>query len=268
MLNKFKNQKEGAILIMSMLILSCIVIIGIAIGTIVLNQLKQAKNFDFSALAYYAADSATEEALYDMRKQHLSAAVLNSTKASATLSNSAMWKREIASTTPYSTLLEQNRPIILNLYDSKVDCGQVRCVKFSWEDLSAPANVNHPDLEVTYYAWQVAGGNINVLPDKGVQELYGSTAGFEAWERTRTLAADICYTVRVKAIDEKAKITIHTYKDAGCTNHIGIPSYLTINALGTYKGTKQRLESFVVKEAPLNNIFEYALFSQDVIIKN
>lgn len=265
-----KRDNHGSILVMSVLILSGILGVGISISTIVLNQLRQAKNLDFSIMAYYAADSATEDALYKIRKLGKNAKDLNESYTTGVFANGAQWERAVASTTPFTGLLRKNRPVILNLYDSTEDCGQARRVTYTWDDLTS--GESDPDLEVTYYPWNVTGGMIKVLPDRGEQEIYRSPPEPPVrpgpWTATSSpLLAYTCYTIRVKPLYDDANVTIRTYSDLGCNNHIGIPSFLTINALGEFRGAKQRLNTIVLKDAPLSNIFEFVLFSEEAIEK-
>ncbi|MFH1030733.1 MAG: L-threonylcarbamoyladenylate synthase [bacterium] len=266
---KLKNN-NGSILIMSILILSGILGIGLSISAIVLNQLRQAKNLDFSIIAYYAADSATEDALFKIRKLKWDALDLNEGYGSGVFSNNAEWERNIASTTPFVGLLRKNRPVVINLYDSSQDCGQVRRVTYTWDD-STPGQ-SDPDLEVTYYPWNITGGMINVLPEKGEQEIYRSPPEpplrSGPWTATSSpLLAYTCYTIRVKALYDDANVTIRTYSDFDCNKHIGIPSFLTINSLGEFHGAKQRLNTVILKDAPLSNVFEFVIFSEEPIEK-
>ncbi|MFH0853939.1 MAG: hypothetical protein V1891_00380 [bacterium] len=270
MLAGFYHNNKGSILVMSVLILSVILGVGISISSIVLNQLRQAKNLDFSIMAYYAADSATEDALYKIRKLKMDAIDLNENYSSGSFSNNAEWERNIASTTPYVGLLKKNRPVIINLYDSAEDCGAVRRVTYTWDDLTP--GESDPDLEVTYYPWNVTAGMIKVLPNEGEQEIYRSPPGPPArigpWTATSSpLLADTCYTIRVKPLYDDANVTIRTYSDLNCDKHIGIPSFLTINSLGEFRGAKQRLNTVVLKDAPLSNIFEFVIFSEEPIKK-
>lgn len=263
---KVIKNKDGSILIMSLLILSGLLISGISVGTIVLNQLKQAKNSDFSIVAYYAADSATENALYYLRKGNKTAQYLNANEAFGVFSNTAQWERVIASTTPYNALLRKNRPVLINLYDSEQDCGLVKCVEYNWNDLTA--GESGPDLEVTYYAWQFSG-SINVLPEKGEQEYYTSPLTQGPWTAYNQLnfLNNTCYSIRVQSNYDDANIEIKTYRDAACAQQIGIPSFLTIDSLGKFKTAKQRIKTVVLKDAPLSNVFEFVIFSEEAIEK-
>lgn len=265
MFKAIKN-KEGSILIMSLLILSGLLISGISVGTIVLNQLKQAKNLDFSIIAYYAADSSTENALYYLRKGNKTAQYLNSNENTGIFGNTAQWEREVASTTPYNALLRQNRPVLINLYDSEADCGLVKCVQYNWNDLIDGGS--GPDLEVTYYPWEISG-KITVLPEKGEQEYYTSPLIPGPWTEYNhiSLLPNTCYSIRVQSSYDDANIKIKTYRDAACAQEIGIPSFLTIDSLGKFNTAKQRIKTYILKDAPLNNIFEFVIFSEEAISK-
>lgn len=271
---KFRKNKEGAILIMSLLVLSSMLIAGISMAVLTLNELKQAKSSDYSIIAYYAADSAIEGAIYKLRKLDFSASDLNTNYASGTFGNSATWENNIASTPAYNALLRQNRSAIINLYDSEQDCGAVKCVECIWNDLET--GESDPDLEVTFYPWQFTG-LINVLPEQGEQEYYRSVPenriNFSAiagpWHKyNASLLDNTCYTLRVRPLYDDADVTVKTYSDAGCANQIGIPSFLTIDALGKYETSKQRIKTVVSKDAPLSDIFQFVLFSEEPIVKN
>ncbi|MFC1613132.1 hypothetical protein ACFL23_02255 [Patescibacteria group bacterium] len=267
-MKKISSQK-GAILVMAVLIMSMVVIIGITIGTIVLNQLKQAKQADSSIIAYYAADSASESALYKLRKLGITPTVLNATDNAGTfVGNGASWTRNISGTQNYSTFLGVNESMILDLYDADLNCGQVQCIDFVWDDV-LDADEPDPNLELTFYSLDTSGG-IEVLPSSGSQQIYYFGAGDENPNTARktNLPSNICHTVRIKALANVAHIEeIKTYSDVACTVRIGIPSYLTINSLGTYKDSSQRLNTLVFKKSPLSGIFEYALFSEGDIVK-
>jgi len=268
-MKKINNQK-GVVLVMSVLIMSMLVIIGVTVGTIVLNQLKEAKGTDFSIMAYYAADSATESALYKLRKLEISPDELNINDNSGTFSNAASWTRNITGTQNYSTFLGVNDSMLLDLYDADINCGQVRCVDFVWDDI-VDADEPDPDMEITFYSLDTTGG-MQVLPARGNQDVYyfGIDNEDPKTARIANLASDICYTVRIKALKAAAHIEeIKTYSDVACdsTSRIGIPSYLTINSLGIYQDSRQRLNTLVFKKSPLSGIFEYALFSEEDIVK-
>lgn len=271
---KFVKNKDGAILLMSLLVLSSMLIAGISMATLTLNELKQSKSSDYSVIAYYAADSAIEGAIYKLRKLNLSADYLNTNYASGTFENSAAWENNIISTPAYNTLLRQNRSAVINLYDSEEDCGAVKCVECIWNDLDA--GESDPDIEATFYPWRFTGV-INVLPGQGEQEYYrsipenrlnlSSIAG--PWHKYNfSLLDNTCYTLRLRPLYDDADVTIKTYSDAGCTAQMGIPSFLSIDALGKYETSKQRIKTVVSKDAPLSNIFEFVLFSEEPIIKN
>lgn len=277
-MNKFYHNKKGSLLIMSLLILSSLLIIGASVGTIVLNQLRQSRNTDFAIVSYYAADSAIEDVLYKIRKLGQSVGDLNSSDYQGDFNDDSSWtwERDIASTTPFFVFLKKNRPVVINLYDSKTDCGLVRRTRFHWRD-PTPDDTTHPLLEVTYYAWNITG-SLNLLYDEGDQEYYDSIADNLVnpslpngpWHATNTLISlmdDTCYTIRIKALYEDANLFVRTYKDFNAQELIGIPSYLTIESLGKYKTSKQRVKTIILKESPLSNLFEFVLFSEDPISK-
>lgn len=64
-----KNKQKGSIVVLGLLICTGIVVISSEFALFVASALRQARTIDSSNLAYYAAESGVEHALYQVRKQ-------------------------------------------------------------------------------------------------------------------------------------------------------------------------------------------------------
>jgi len=70
MANGIKNNQKGATaILLTVLILSVLLVIGMGVSTLVLNQIKTMRTVGFSVEALYAADAGAETCLYQVRKE-------------------------------------------------------------------------------------------------------------------------------------------------------------------------------------------------------
>ncbi len=65
-----KINNRGSILLLAMLIMSGSIVTGLAIGNIVLNEIRQSRNIDDAITAYYAAESGLEQTIFLYRKDN------------------------------------------------------------------------------------------------------------------------------------------------------------------------------------------------------
>ncbi len=66
---KFSNNK-GSILLLAMLVMSGSIVTGLAVGSIILSEVRQSRNIDDAITAYYASESGLEQAIYLYRKDN------------------------------------------------------------------------------------------------------------------------------------------------------------------------------------------------------
>ncbi len=66
-IKNFKNNQSGVVLIMSLMILLVMIISVIALSRVIVGEVKMTRNSDNSIIAFYAAESGVEKALYYLK---------------------------------------------------------------------------------------------------------------------------------------------------------------------------------------------------------
>ena len=65
------NNQKGISLLLVVLISSVILAIGLGISSIIIQQTKMMENIGYSVIAFYAADTGIEAALYDLYRSEI-----------------------------------------------------------------------------------------------------------------------------------------------------------------------------------------------------
>ena len=67
--NRKKTNQKGAIsIILAVLLMSQVLVIGLGISILILQQIKMSSQAGLSVIAFYAADAGAEKCLYQARK--------------------------------------------------------------------------------------------------------------------------------------------------------------------------------------------------------
>jgi len=67
-MNNSLSQKGAVSIVLAILLLSILLVIGLGISTLMLQQIKLSGQSSQSVVAFYAADSGAERCLYEVRK--------------------------------------------------------------------------------------------------------------------------------------------------------------------------------------------------------
>ncbi|OGL73921.1 hypothetical protein A3D72_00390 [Candidatus Uhrbacteria bacterium RIFCSPHIGHO2_02_FULL_57_19] len=254
------NNTRGNVLLLSLLVLSGIMLGGVTIGDLVLRSIRSAKQTDAAAVAYYAAESGAEDALYHLRKTEQPPAE----HANFSLDNGASVERVTVSGEPviYASIVKDSF-IEFNLFD-KGDLAQpsgVEALRFSWDDECGGAS----SMELSYAEW--TPGAAVLWPDTFAKFRFSHAVS--PVTHTAFRAADRSYRVRLQAGGCDAQnMTVSSFSDDAATLPKDIPSRLTITSTATYGGTEQALLVRAPPDSPLSGIFDFAVFSECSIDKD
>ena len=86
-INKLKEKNKAFTLFVSLIVASLLLAVGFSIGNILIKQLTLASSGSGSLIAFYAADSAAECAMYWDRKNSLGVTVADSPFSTSTISD-------------------------------------------------------------------------------------------------------------------------------------------------------------------------------------
>ncbi len=254
---EIKNNNSGAILLVTLLIMFGIVATTASMAFIIINEIQQSRDVDYSIIAYYAAETAVEQGLFQLRKGALTVHDLNS-DGDVLLDNGASWTR-IASNqvAQVSAPLDENKSLTVDFYnfDDLSEDTDIGSIKISGTDDTAW-------LETTLLEWPV-GPNLtwNIqLP----QNIYKTMtplplAGNDI--ELGTPRSGNAYQLRLKAFydDIENNLTITAWSSAGEPRNI--LGQVTMTGIGDYKHSTQAVQVSLPRRPVLSGVYDYIVFS-------
>ena len=277
MSNKYYNliaNQGGTALLLALIILSGVLAVGSVMIKVVIQDLQQSRNLDYSIVAYYAAESGAERALYGWRKQSDKSYFSNCSE----LVDKVSWQCQAATQTVnelYFPSLPQLRVKEIPLYDPAnlaISAGVDR-MTVNWQDKNpSPINLEEPWLEVTLLGWP-AGSSLDFVNSREVIKRVFSCSpvvagGAECSSATvDNFITTNSYIVRLKPLyDDISQVRVKFYDSGG--NEVDLSSYLlTANFTGTYQSANQALRLQIPLTDPASNMFDYVIFAEQDIDK-
>jgi len=257
---KIIKDNQGTVLLLALLMMASIVVAGIGMGHIIINQLRQAILVDNSVTAYYAADAAIESSLYKIRGLGMD---LPSLPTTGTLDNGAEWTLDWSYSRPdINTSILENRTYQVDIFDPDDLSWNpgIEALKFSWD---GPGQ-----LEIAYISWtpapsiawpqqdyEVVTPPISFIPPAII---YNAVSGTKA------------YRIRLRAVNgDITNLNITGWSDDAATpgNQVELPSHITLEAIGKIGRARQALGASIPRFAQLSGIWDFVLFSEQPITK-
>jgi hypothetical protein len=255
---------KGNILPFAIVITATILLGGITLGAIVIENLKRSVDTDNSMVAYYSADAGIERQLFAIRKQNSAIDSLDAMEDA--FDNGSTWESEDGShyvTTDVKTFstLDAGDVKFVDLYDpdhigASAGVGQV---KWSWEDPTATCK-----LEMGYVQWTPAETVVINQTDEEYK-IESQTIGPGSLILDTTKA----YRLRFRTKDcDITNLQIRVYATAGDITSKTFPGDLTIASEGAYKTSKQAIAVTMPRLDILSGVFNYVIFSECSLIKD
>lgn len=266
---------------LALLVMAGIMTAGLAIGAIVLNEIKQARNIDFSAVAYYASESGVEQALYKLRKEE---AVLNcpagvcDPNGYCTLGDREPCLRgggnldnQSSFTATWTDKAEQiygkikkDGTLQVDLYNLEEEAAPgIESLKIDWTDTCAGGS----RIELSFVTWTPAGGWI----DNREKYEYSYNPAFPALSTAinNKFSGTKIYRVRIKAFEcDIANMTITAWgADNAAPPKKEIPSMITLNSVGNYINLRQAVKMTMPRKSPMSGLYDFVLFSECSLVK-
>jgi hypothetical protein len=284
---------RGTALLLAILVLTQITVAAVGLGTLVISSLQQARLLDSSVAAYYAAESAAEQAIYTVRRDDVFPdSDLDQRKApSVTLDNRAKWERTVtAGETDLVIRLPQDAGYEIDLIDFDKDLTddqpEIAWLRMTWVP---PAGCDMADtcpiLEVSAVSfdpnvtdsWEKMSGLDQATSDSVFEtiEYSGVTTPFYYGSMTRRFTDGLAVVgltpgrlniVRLRAeaaaID---RLTVRALNESGV--QLAVPGRVKIDTVGRMGGTEQRLTVRMPRRPPLMGIYNFAVFSECSLVK-
>ncbi|HTM68420.1 MAG TPA: hypothetical protein VL426_03915 [Candidatus Binatia bacterium] len=253
---------------MALVVMSGVVISSVGLGSLILSSLQQTRAIDSASVAYFAAESGVEEALFTARHRdsggHLATgqAVLPATVSTAqTLTNNATWKRTVSGreSVIYAGTIPQDSFVEVALYDpdAQTTSQDIGRVQIDWADACGGCTV----LQTSLVGWQ-SGGPVVWDPN--------ATTALYPWNvsgASVTLAdPSRLYRLRLGAKkDAMQNVQIRAYNGAGGATTL--PGRIRVDAEGSFGNVKQKLTATLPRRIPLAGIFDFVVFSECSLVK-
>jgi hypothetical protein len=246
---------------MALIIMSGVIISSMGLGTLIISSLQQTKEIDNGIVAYYAAESGVEDALYSVRRSDTLPAPVSVPQQLADSS----WTRtvrtdesvlyagtipqdglyEVALFDPQNSTAPQNiSDVVVSWSDSCHDCTVMQASLVGWQSGSSVTwNQDAQNATVNKYPMPASGSVTIPLPDpNGLYRL-----------RLTARNGDM-QNVQISAIDSSGKPT-------------PLPGRVRVDATGIYGGSNQKLTALFPRDAPLSGIFDFVVFSECSLVK-
>jgi hypothetical protein len=250
--------QKGTVLLLALLIMTSVIITSAGLGSLILSSLQQTRIIDNAMIAYYAAESGVEQALYQTRRL----AAPPGTVASQVLGNGASWNRIVAGSerTIYATIPE-NSLYEVALFDPDAEDSAlttpIRVIEVNWP---AACDGPCPILHATLVSWQPQNPII-WDPNAVVYK-------FTAPPALLTLDTNKLYKLRLRAEkNDMEQVRIKAYQDDGLTQEADLPGRIVITSVGEHVGVRQRVVASVPRRTPLSGVYDFVIFSECSLIK-
>lgn len=260
--------ERGTVLLMALVVMSGVVISSVGLGSLILSSLQQTRAIDSASVAYYAAESGVEDALFTARHRdaagHLAdgqAVLPANVSAPKTLTNNATWTRAVSGreSVIYAGTVPQDSFIEVALYDpdAQTTSQDIGRVQIDWSDSCGGCSV----LQSSLVGWQ-SGGPVIWDPNAATALYTWNLSGASI-----TLAdPNRLYRLRLEA--KKAameNVQIRAYNGAGGATTL--PGRVRVDAVGSFGNVKQKLTATLPRRVPLAGIFDFVVFSECSLVK-
>jgi hypothetical protein len=278
---KIKNfeVESGNVLLLALLVMAGIMTAGLAIGSIILNEIKQARNIDFASVAYFAAESGVEQALYKFRRED---AVITCPAGTCdtngfctlgdnepcigsrgNLSNQSFWTRTVTDKElQIYGKIKKDESLQVDLFDPEgAAAAGVESIKIAWtpECVSPAASM----IEVAYIAWDPAVGWISDSEQRFKYSAVASPAINNGFSSVKS------YRVRIKALycDISNLIVTALANNDAVAPEVQIPARVVLNSIGNFSNLRQAIKMTMPRRSPMSGLYDYVLFSECSLVK-
>ena len=251
---KKRGGEKGSILLFALMIMSSMIVTAGGLTAIILSSLQQSRAIDDSVVAYYAAEGAVEQAMYQYRKLDY----LPPVEQGVQLDNTAEYDRNVTTNelVIYAGTVTQDAFTEVALYDpdDPTIATDIAKVVVSWNDSCEGCSV----LEASLVGWQ-SGDPLIWDPNSASFRFMGGSA-------VMSVLSDRLYKLRLVAkYADLENLQIRAYSSGNTP--IELPSRFIVDAVGKYSSSQRRLIVSMARQTPLSGIYDFVIFSECSLVK-
>ncbi len=269
---KLKDNQSGTVLLLALVVMSGLVVTGVALGDIIINEIRQSRQLDKAIVSYYAAESAAEKIIFDWRDTGLLPLPCNETSEIGWTCSKAIGS---VNQLDFSLPKMATQEIILYNPLDLNEPSNVESARIIWQDANT-GNVLEPWLEVTIMEWT---RGISIDWDDAerriIKKVFKCSAEVATPAVCDTIAledefsANKSYIIRLRALhDDTENIVVRFYESPAATGIKELNSYIkSVNLTGIYGGVEQGINVRFPVVGPSSPLFDFVLFSEESLLK-
>lgn len=277
----FNKNREASTILISLLIMSAVLSSALYINVMSLRQMKQSNNIDNSIMAFYAAESGNEQAVYYIRKME-DLEVENLAVGGSISGPDNLVEREVTDELPIINIgLKKNEFYQIDIFDQEdISLGSnLGSLSMEWDSDCSDASW----IELTINEWEIEGGEINWGFDENHAHISkcllnppNEPNAFPIEIGDGSACIDFnpnnAYQFRFKALYcDISNLNISAKDNDGASlsfkniyNSLSIGEY----PLAGEEASRQALRVSLRKSSPLSGLFDYVIFSEKSLIKD
>ncbi len=240
--------------------MTTVIISSVGLSSLILSSLQQSRVIDNAVTAYYAAETALEEALYEAG---ISEDGLPS-GGNGTLDNGARWERTVmpSESAVYATVAQDDF-LEVALYDplQPITATDFARVRVWWEDDCGGCSV----LQASLVGW---------LPQDILWDQDSAMRMAREEQSTAPLVISLddpnrLYRLRLRALYADVRnVEVRVFSDAVSVDEPrDIPGRIRIEARGMFLDAQQRISVTLPQRIPGTGLLDFAIFSECSIVK-
>ncbi|MFH1366923.1 MAG: hypothetical protein ABIH38_02945 [Patescibacteria group bacterium] len=284
MMRKIIKNQKGVTLFLSLLIMSTVVAVAIGVSVLIINQHEYSTNVDHSILAFYAAETGLEAKLAviktnrDALAETLSSTVTDmdgSSLLSFEGTNLGNWQTTASPSEKYAlSHLKMNEKITIDLFDPNAlsGGGGVESIKINWRDncLGQGVVAGSGWLKLSYVSLANTGGfDATTNPYENIYPC--ALSNYACTERNNTtFLAGNYYRLIITPLYcdiDYLKVSAFSNDSASAGAEKDISNRISLKSTGTYENSKIALSASIPWILPSQGIFDFVLFSEEIIEK-
>lgn len=229
-----RQQPSGVLLLLALVMMALVLSAALVLGTVIVRELRLAQVSDKGITAFYASETAAEDAVYRMFKLGEQAVDL---ATSGSLSGGSSWTR-LAKQTDSEFVFDfiaKDETVVVNLYNTGETNQAAQVESFSMEWTSGQT------LELAVSEWDGSTLATPTSQNCVSSPCFSNTPRFDK-------AYYVTITARGSAVTD---LIVSAYSGDGATGTpVGVEIPVTVVATGEYKGAQQAVELRLPVPAP------------------
>ncbi len=258
-----RKQKEGIILVLTLILTSILLTVSISFGVLIISDIRQAKLIDDSIVAYYAADSGLERALFLLRRQEKTLAEIDKEyELDKSKSNWDIGASKEFETTFFRQRINNGESIKL-FFLARNEENKANSIFLNWDKdpLSAIR------MQISFTRLSLDGGDVFQTDQSEVLVTTSSKNCFEFQSDNSDYAVEIKALGSVGEYVDKLKIV--GYLDGECEGEKASSSIsnITLISEGKHNKSSQKIIAHIPPKNPFSGMLSFVLFSEQDITK-